>query len=840
VMKNVLHRAEILAQEARARFTTGHVLLSLVLNNGAASKLLHNLGLNESRVRGYLREGYVESSSAMSRLIKGTDETVAAVKALSTTEMHLLAAAFKMKQSVISDIFSKAGVDVGAAHVEVMHRMTAAGSHRTHRSRSVSRPAVNADYQQALPLPDALSGFSVKRPKLNVLPSAVDLPAKQSTLSPDARRRAQRMMSIGSEIEQKQRLKRTEKAGAPDAVCEAECDMQSPPLSASPRASRGMEASASFFVPDKQRFALLSQIGRNLVQEAAEGAFDEIVPRVAQTERIAEVLHKRRANCPCIVGPAGVGKTALVEGFAAAAAKGEEPFLAGKALIEIRPADLLAGTGVRGALAERIGGLRQEVAAAQGRVILFFDEFAALLGSNDGMEAVQEIKAALGKGELPCIAVASDEDYARYIESDPTLARRFTKVELAEPDEQEATVILRSAAVSYARHHEVAFEEEALEAAVRLSSRYLHDRALPDKALALIDTAGARARRRGASSVTQDDIAHVAAEQIGVAPERLTAGDHERLLSLEAVLGENIIGHRHVLSAVAETLRRNAAGFRSGRPIGSFLFLGPTGVGKTETAKTLGDFLFPDNGAFIRLDMSEFSEAHAVARLLGAPPGYVGHEEGGQLTEAVRRRPYSLVLLDEIEKAHPEVLQVLLQILDDGRLTDGLGRTVPFENTIIIMTGNLGCNLSKYKRQVGFGASRSVETVSDISADVISAMRAALPPELWNRMDEVLVFNPLDRQEVLDITALMLARVGRQLLGENGIRFEADKETAEYLAAAGGFDPEFGARPMRRVVQRLVEGPIAKMILEGAVTKGDTIVGFVKDNVLAFKKAADA
>lgn len=835
-MKNTLRHAESLAQELKTRFTTGHVLLSLVLKRGPAAKLLAELGLTESKVRSHLREGWVEPNNAPERLFQEAAVFSDKMKAVSFSEMHILGAALKMNNAVISDIFLKSGIDRSAAHTEVMHRMTASAGRHAHHVSTLSPPAT-ADYQQALPLPTALNGFSARHKEACAQSPATEPPSIQDTVSQETKRRARRMMSIGSEIEQKQRLKREGERGLPPVKEIGECST-SPLKAVVPTASK--KSSPPLFSIDKQQFPLLSQIGRNLVQEAAEGAFDDIIGRTVEMERIAEILHKRRANCPCIVGPSGVGKTALVEGFAAVIARGDDPDLSGRALIEIRPSELLAGTGVRGSLAERISRLKEETAAAEGKVVLFFDEFATLLASNDGMEAVQEIKAALSKGALPCIAVTSDAEYARYIESDPSLARRFTKVVLCEPTEDEAVIILKRVASAFAAHHQVVFEEDAVESAVHLSARYLHDRALPDKAVALIDTAGARARRRGATSVVRDDIAHVAAELIGIAPERLTASDYERLLRLESVLGENIIGHRHVLSAIAETLRRNAAGFRSGRPIGSFLFLGPTGVGKTETAKTLGDFLFPDKGAFIRLDMSEFSEAHAVARLLGAPPGYVGHEEGGQLTEAVRRRPYSLVLLDEIEKAHPEVLQVLLQVLDDGRLTDGLGRTVAFQNTIIVMTSNLGCNLRKYKKHVGFGAARDIGDLKSITSDVMGAVHEALPPELWNRMDEILVFEPLAKQDVLEIADLMLTRVGRQLKRENDITFTFEKGVAACLADAGGFDPEFGARPMRRTVQRLIEGPLAKLILERRVTKGDTVMGYVKDEIPHFKTVPSA
>ncbi len=838
-MKNVFLHAESLASEFQTRMTTGHVLLSLVIRKGPASDILQELGFNENKVRGYLLEGNIESSNAISKLVQNAEEFAATIKPLGNSEIYLLGAALKMKNSVISDVFNKADIDFQVAFTKIMQRLT---THRPAHKKKVSQPG-GIDYQQALPLPEALSGFSAKRSGTF---SAMDLSTTTTeppTFKVDQGKRVWRMLSIGSEIEQKQRHKRASETGFlfPDlkTTTSTAHDLNSKTKSTSKiRAVSDIDVTL-----DPNHFPILSEIGHNLATAALENTFDDIVPRPAVMEQIAEVLHKKRANCPCIVGPSGVGKTSLIEKLAETSVKGSDQDLRGKIIMEIRTSALLSGTGTRGSLAERISKIEKETLSSNGKIILFFDEFSALLTSNDGLEAVQELKTVLGKGKIQCIVSATQEEYVKYIESDLTFSRRFTKIELPEPNEQEAHLMLQVAARSYGFHHKVEYDQESLLTAIRLSMRYLHGSAMPDKAIALLDTAGARVRRRGDATVTLYDIANAAAEQIGISPERLTASDHERLLKVEEALGESVIGHTHVLQAIGETLRRNAAGFRSGRPIGSFLFLGPTGVGKTETAKTLGEYLFPDKGAFIRFDMSEFGEGHAAARLVGAPPGYLGHEEGGQLTEAVRRRPYSLVLFDEIEKAHIDVLQLLLQILDDGRLTDGMGRTVSFENTIVIMTSNLGSNLRKYKRHVGFGASRNIEEVKDISSDVLSTVQASLPPELWNRMDELLVFEPLQKQEVTAIAELMLKRAGRQLLKENNIVFEIDNKLPECLAESGGFDPEFGARPMRRTVQRLVEGPIAKLILEGKATNGDVIFGYVENGIPQFeamKKTADS
>jgi ATP-dependent Clp protease ATP-binding subunit ClpC len=380
----------------------------------------------------------------------------------------------------------------------------------------------------------------------------------------------------------------------------------------------------------------------------------------------------------------------------------------------------------------------------------------------------------------------------------------------------------------------VAYSAEAIEGAVRMSARYLPERALPDKAIGLLDLAGARAKRSGAGEVTAADIASVLAEQIGVPKERLTSSDRQKLLDLEGELKARIIGHEGVLTAIAETLRRNAAGFRTGRPIGSFLLLGPTGVGKTETAKALAEILFAHESAMVRLDMTEFSEAHSIARLVGAPPGYIGHEEGGQLTEAVRHRPY------EIEKAHRDVVQILLQVLDDGRLTDGRGRTVDFGNAVIAMTSNLGADMRELagpKRRVGFaaGGGRDEGPARGVHDAIVEAARAALPPELWNRIDEPLVFEPLTREQVFAIARLMLSRVAAQLEKEHGVALVIRDGAVEALADAGGFDKELGARPMRRTIQRLVEGPIARLVLSGEIARNGSVALAVENGALVVR-----
>jgi ATP-dependent Clp protease ATP-binding subunit ClpC len=812
-LDDISARARELSGSPKAPPGTGWLLLALLEGDSTAARTLTLRGLTPTQVRTALRDLEPEHPDSRSAVEARAAQVASTFGSRCPSSLHLLAALCAVRDSEAHRILAGAGLNTDVIRNQALRCLTTSltREHGTTPGREERK----------------IQSATASRPQAGKKP-AVNPSAGCSTPAPEGRRPLHLPrggLHVGRDLEkiqQRTRVQRTAPAAGPEPAPEPSgTALEEPPAPLIDRSDG--------FTLDPERFPLLAAIGRNLSAEARAGRLDDIVGREREMEQITDVLNKRRANCPCLVGPPGVGKTAVVEGLALRLERGLAPGLDGQTIIEVRPVDLLTGTSLRGALAERLSQLRQEVLAARGRVVLFFDEIHALLASNDGAEAVQELKAALGRGELPCIAATTQAEYARHVEADAALARRFTVVEAAEPTEEEAIRILDGLAPAYAAHHQVAFPSETLTAAVRLSARYVQDRALPDKAVALLDLAGARARRSGAAEVLPEDVAGVLAERLRVPAERLTSSDRQRLLDLEDELAARVVGHRHVLGAIAETLRRNAAGFRSERPIGSFLFLGPTGVGKTETAKALAELLFPGADPMVRLDMTEFSEPHAVARLLGAPPGYVGHEDGGQLTEAVRRRPYRLVLLDEIEKAHREVIQVLLQILDDGRLTDGRGRTVSLKNAVIVMTSNLGADLrelSAPRRRVGFGAADVADDVEGgpVAERILAAARGALPPELWNRIDEPLVFSPLSRDEVRDIAGLMLEGVAGQLMAEHGVELRATGAAVDALIRCGGFDPELGARPMRRTIQRLVEGPAARLVLAGEVAAGDGIL----------------
>jgi ATP-dependent Clp protease ATP-binding subunit ClpC len=584
-------------------------------------------------------------------------------------------------------------------------------------------------------------------------------------------------------------------------------------------------------VLDPKQFPLLVQLGQNLTQLAARGELDPVVGREAEIERALDVLAKRHASNACLLGAPGVGKTSVVHGLAQRIADGVDvACFEDRILVALEPAAMLAGTSVRGSLAERIGQLKAEVARAKGRVLLFFDEIHVLFGQDAGDEAASELRLALARGEIVCMGATTEQDYRRTIDADAGLSRCFTAIEVCELGPEEALLAIEGVAPLFEKHHGCTYAEDALAKAITWSVRYLPNKALPDKAVQILDLAGARTRRRGKGNVDLEGVAEVVSELAGVPEERLLETDAERLLRFEELLASRIVGHRHALERIATVLRRNASGFRSQRPIGTFLLLGPTGVGKTETAKAIAECLFHSSDAMTRLDLSEYAESHALSRLVGAPPGYVGYDAGGQLTESVRRRPYQVVLLDEIEKAHRDVLEGFLQVFDEGRLTDGRGRTVDFTNTVILLTSNIGADLSPSAsprgRAIGFGAlrrapderRREIEKYQDAVCD---AARKALPPELYNRLDEVLAFAPLSREDVAEVARRILAALARDLEGARGVKLEASPAAIEALLVNGGFDPEMGARPMRRAIGRLVEAPIAEMILKGELGRGD-------------------
>ena len=621
----------------------------------------------------------------------------------------------------------------------------------------------------------------------------------------------------------------------------------------------------------------LDEYSRDLTQMAREGKLDPVIGRAEEVETTIEILSRRTKNNPVLIGDPGVGKTAIVEGLAQRIVNDEVPeTLVGRRVLALDLSGLVAGTQYRGQFEERLKKVVDEASENPEGQILFIDELHTVVGAGaaeGSMDASNMLKPALARGELHVVGATTVDEYRKNVEKDAALERRFQPVLVGEPSVDDTIDILRGLKDRYEAHHRVKITEEAIVAAAELSDRYVTDRFLPDKAIDLMDQASARVRlrsktkprdtkeleeevarlgrekdqavsaedfgraqelkgrveglrseldgsrdgaRRPVAEVTAEDIAEVVSRATGIPVSQLTQEERERLMRLEEQLHERVVGQDEAVTAVAEAIRRARAGLSDpNRPIGSFLFLGPTGVGKTELARTLAEALFGDEAAMVRIDMSEFQERHTVSRLVGAPPGYVGYEEAGQLTESVRRRPYSVLLLDEIEKAHPDVFNILLQILDDGRLTDSQGRTVDFKQTVIIMTSNMGAQRIQ-------AHARRDESFEELKDDMMQILKNTLRPEFVNRIDEVIVFRSLGKEQIGEIARLLLDRTTRRLRAQ-GIEVEFT-EGAVGLIGEEGFDPEFGARPLRRTIQRRVDNELASMVLSGSLDPGDRVV----------------
>jgi ATP-dependent Clp protease ATP-binding subunit ClpC len=651
-------------------------------------------------------------------------------------------------------------------------------------------------------------------------------------------------------------------------------------------------------VTDRQaesKYRSLEKYGHDLTELARQGKLDPVIGRDNEIKRVIQILSRRTKNNPVIIGDAGVGKTAIAEGLAQKIAAEDVPdSLKGKKVVALDMGALVAGSKFRGEFEERLKAVLDEVRQAAGEVIMFIDELHTVVGAGaaeGAIDASNMLKPALARGEIQCIGATTLDEYRKHIEKDKALERRFSPVYLDEPSVEATIEMLRGLRPRYEAHHKIKIDDSALVAAAKLSQRYVSDRFLPDKAIDLIDEAASKLRldmesapdevktldrklkhlrdeeeaasQRGDyqkaaelkaerirleqeydqaklkwqkekkidSVVDEEDIAGLVAQWTGIPVSRMMETETDKLVHMEERIHQRIVDQEEAVAAVSEAIRRGRAGLKDPkRPIGSFIFLGPTGVGKTELARALAEFLFDDEDAMVRLDMSEYMQEHTVARLIGSPPGYVGYEEGGQLTEAVHRRPYRVILFDEVEKAHPNVLSILLQLLEDGRLTDGHGRTVDFKNTVVIMTSNLG---SKEFQRGGIGFLRKEEGDEEkMRTDMQSALKENLLPELRNRIDDIIIFHPLTKEHLKSIVELLISEVEKRL-AERQIKLEVNEEAKAWLVQKG-YDPVFGARPLRRAVQKYVENPISTKILRGEFKEGDTVAISLQEDKLSF------
>ncbi|MGC5327823.1 ATP-dependent Clp protease ATP-binding subunit [Brevibacillus sp. SYSU BS000544] len=643
----------------------------------------------------------------------------------------------------------------------------------------------------------------------------------------------------------------------------------------------------------------LDSLARDLTAIAREGGLDPVIGRQKEIERVIQVLSRRTKNNPVLIGEPGVGKTAIAEGLAQKIVNNEIPeTLREKRVMTLDMGTVVAGTKYRGEFEDRLKKIMDEIRQA-GNIILFIDELHTLIGAGGAEGAIDAsniLKPALARGELQCVGATTLDEYRKYIEKDAALERRFQPIQVNEPTVDDAIKILHGLRDRYEAHHRVKITDDAIEQAVRLSDRYITDRFLPDKAIDLVDEAASKVRlqsftvppnlkeletrleevrkekdaavqsqefeeaaalrdqeqklreelettkkdwkeRQGKLNmeVTPEDIAHVVANWTGIPVVKLKEEETERLLKMEEILHDRVIGQDEAVKSISRAVRRARAGLKDPkRPIGSFIFLGPTGVGKTELARAVAEALFGDEDSMIRIDMSEYMEKHSTARLVGAPPGYVGYDEGGQLTEKVRRKPYSVILLDEIEKAHPDVFNILLQVLDDGRLTDSKGRTVDFRNTVVIMTSNVGANMIKKNTSLGFTTGDTEKKYQDMKDKVMDELKRSFRPEFLNRIDEVIVFHSLEQEHIEQIVSLMTDEL-RKRLKEQSIDLALTEEAKKVLAKEG-FDPAYGARPLRRAIQRNIEDRLSEELLKGTISRGDTVTIDAEEGKLVVKR----
>jgi ATP-dependent Clp protease ATP-binding subunit ClpC len=640
---------------------------------------------------------------------------------------------------------------------------------------------------------------------------------------------------------------------------------------------------------------LLSEFSRDLTEAATRGVLDPLVGRDDELERIVQVLCRRTRNNPVLIGEPGVGKTALVEGLANKIVQGDVPvYLSDKRILALDISLIVAGTKYRGQFEERLKTIMRELTESH-NIVIFIDELHTLVGAGSAegsLDAANILKPALSRGEIQCIGATTPAEYRKYIEKDRSLERRFQAVKVASPSEDETIQILRGIKDRYEKFHHVTYNEDAIHAAVFQSSRYITDRFLPDKAIDLLDEAGSRVKLReatgvaeipeisrkirvvvdrgatepqertafyredevaprenlhtfrehweigaaGTHEVTKVDIDEVVSKWTGIPLTAIKEEESAKLLRMEEELHRRIISQDSAISAVARAIRRTRAGLKNpNRPVGSFMFLGPTGVGKTEVARSLAAFLFGSERNLVRFDMSEYMEKHSVSKLIGSPPGYVGHEEGGQLTERVKRNPYSVVLLDEIEKAHPDVFNVLLQVFEDGHLTDGLGNTINFKNTILIMTSNIGARFIEKKGRMGFASGEAKDTAQGINEMVMGEVKRTFNPEFINRVDEIIIFEALSDDDLGRITRLLVAELNVNLK-EKGIRIEIGDDAVEWILAKTLTDRSYGARPLRRAIQRYIEDPLSEAFIRGQIRPSQPIAIAVNEGGLWFRQ----
>ena len=811
--------AKQMADSRRESLTTAHLLVAIASRHSPAADLLLERRLDTETLARLARASSEDTHDPIGQAIRRATAVARSAGAREPKAVHLLLALLRERNSGAFRALLQSGIDM----TRLRAAATGVANGLVEPRRAVARDTRRVEAQvskRATPTPEMPRRRS--KPMSGVIVPLFPPQGSTAAGGPKTVAKSPKLPAVKEIPEPTPTAKKT--PTRPEAK-PVKHPRHAPRRGAKQQELQISETPLDRYEIDPKAFPTLTALGRNLTLAAARGELDPVLARDMEMEQALDVLAKRRANNPLLVGPPGVGKTTIARGLATRIVSAPDvQALDDRILVEIPVTQLLAGTAVRGSLAERVGAICKEILSARGKAVLVVDD-ATQLFQADGGEASSELKLALANGELPMIGTCTTEEYRRFIEADPALAKCFTPVEVEEPLPEHAVEMIMGVCPTLEVHHELPIDTEAVISCVSWSIRYLPGRALPEKALSILDLAGARARRRGKDRVDEATVAEVIAEMADMPIERLLETDRDRMLALEQLLSDRVVGHEAQLSRIATILRRNAAGLRGQRPIGSFLLLGPTGVGKTETAKAIAAALFHGVDAMTRLDLSEFAEPHALARLIGAPPGYVGHESGGQLTESVRRRPYQVLLLDEFEKAHREVQQAFLQVFDEGRMTDGRGRTVDFNNTVIVMTSNIGSREAKEaaeSRSIGFSRGESSRGKA-VEEAVLTAAKSMLPPELYNRIDEVLFFQALTRDHVREVARRLLGALSQRLFDARGIEVDWNDEGIDALLNRGGYEPALGGRPIRRAIARLVEAPMAELILRDETKPGDVV-----------------
>jgi len=844
-VRTIVAHAEDMARMAGQPLTSVHYLLAIYVTPCTARDALHERGVDDQRVLRTYKAAprRAESPGVLIQVQENAQLLVDSSQADEVDSTILLASLLRVRSGHASRVLRRAGVNLPELRAHVIGQLTQG----IDRASSTRLRAIQLDERQ--------------RPSASGRPAVVvEPPAAPDAEGPPRRVPRERSPDVDMTDRALRRLSKTGRQATverqprpPRPQNPAPVKKPAPaPATKAPSATvdaKSDDRQGRIFHLDPEKFPTLCELGRDLTRAGLAGEITPLIGRDDLVDAVIDVLLMRETNNPCLVGEAGVGKTAIAEGLAAKIAGRTDLFghLGEAVIVELQVASLLAGTSFRGAFSERMGRLRVEVAAGAGRIIVFIDEIHTLMGAGAGdgpLDAANDLKTALARGQFPLIGATTRAEYRQHIEKDPAMERRLQLVEVPEPGVEEACAILSGIAPLYARHHGLPFSHEAIVSAVHLSKRFVTDRCLPGKAIAVLDRAGAQAKRQGKKRVGSDDVARAVHTLTRVPMDRLLADERSRIRNLAADLGKRIVGQDAAMARIAKRVQRNYAGFAGDRPLASFMFAGPPGTGKTVTAAALAEALFMVDDALVRFDMTEFTESHSAARLVGSPPGYVGHQQHGLLSEAMHKRPYRVLLFDDIDRAAPEVISLVQQILDSGRIVDNHGQQLDMRNSIIVMTTSQGAEplmAGSGPRQIGFGAPAQVQAPgAELEQAVFERVRKVLPAEFWGRIDDPVLFHPLKDSAGAEIVRRLLDNSAATLYESRLIEVSFDDTVVDLVVGTGGVDPALGARPLRTRVEELVEGFLTERVLSGELKAGSRMGVLVADGQLALVPAAES